>query len=88
MPNVPTYIRRVGSTSLLALDESRAAGVVGQDMGTVGRLVREGGEDKGGAAVAAMTAVRYDDLLSLPHSHLPIEPLNFLTDSCSDISLC
>ena len=35
-----------------------------------------------------MTVKRYDELLSLPHSHSPTEPLNFLIDSGSDISLC
>ena len=35
-----------------------------------------------------MTVQRYDELLSLPHSHSPTEPLNFLIDSGSDISLC
>ena len=35
-----------------------------------------------------MTAERYDKLLSLPHSHSPVEPLNFFIDSGSDISLC
>ena len=35
-----------------------------------------------------MTVERYDELLSLPHSHSPAEPLNFLIDSGSDSSLC
>ena len=47
VPSVPTYVRRSGSTSLLALAEGRAAGVAGQDMGTGGRLVRVDREDRG-----------------------------------------
>ena len=35
-----------------------------------------------------MTVQRYDELLELPHSHSPVQPLNFLIDSGSDISLC
>ena len=35
-----------------------------------------------------MTVQQYEELLSLPHSNSPTEPLNFLIDSGSDISLC
>ena len=35
-----------------------------------------------------MTIQRYDELLELPHSHSPVQPLNFLIDSGSDISMC
>ena len=45
-PSVPTFIWRLGSTSLLALAEGGAAGVAGQDKGTGGRQVRVDGEGK------------------------------------------
>ena len=34
-----------------------------------------------------MTTERYDEPLQLPHTHSPVEPLNSLIDSGSDISL-
>ena len=62
--------------------------MAGPDKGTGSRHDRVDGEAKGGLAVATMIVERYDELLSLPHSHSPTEPLNFLIDSGSDISLC
>ena len=53
--------------------------------GQAGQGVRGG---QGGAAVLAMTAERYDEQLQVPHSHSPVEPLNFLIDTGFDISLC
>ena len=35
-----------------------------------------------------MTTERYDKLLQLPHSHSPVEQLDFFLDSGPDISLC
>ena len=80
------YPPRLGSTLLLALAEGEAAGVAGLDEGTGGRLVRVDRKDRGGAAVAAMAVERYDELLNLPHSHSPVEPLYFFIDggSCHD----
>ena len=72
----------------MALAVGGAAGVAGQDMGTGGQAGQGGRGGQGGAVVAAMTAEQYDELLQLPYSHSPVEPLNFLIDSGSDISLC
>ena len=74
----------------LALDFGRARGGGGGGPGQGnGAQAGEGGRGgQGGPAAAAMTVERYDELLSLPHSHSPTEPLNFFIDSGSDISLC
>ena len=72
----------------LGFGRGRGGGGSGLGQGNGGQVGQGGRGGQKGAAVTAMTAERYDELLQLPLSHSHVEPLNFLIESGSDISLC
>ena len=84
-PNLHPEVRKYLA---LGFGGGRGGGGGGPGQGNRGQVGQGDGEGQGGAAVAAMTIQRYDELLKLPHTHSPVAPLNFFTDSGSDISLC
>ena len=77
-PNLHPEVRKYLA---LGFGLGRGGGGGGPGPGNGGQAGEGGRGGQGGPAVAAMTVQRYDELLSLPHSHSPVEPLNFLIDS-------
>ena len=84
-PNLHPEVRKYLA---LGFGRGRGGGGGGPGQGNGGQAGQGGRGGQGGAAVAAMTIQRYDELLELPHSNSPVQPLNFLIESGSDISLC
>ena len=84
-PNLHLEVRKYFA---LGFGRGRGGGGGGPGQGNGGQAGQGGRGGQEEAVVAAMTTERYDELLQLPHTHSPVEPLSFFIDSGSEISLC
>ena len=84
----PDLHPEVRNSLALGFGRGRVGGGGGPGRANGGQVGQGGRGGQGGPAVAIMTIERYDEQLNLPHSRLLVEPLSFLMDIGSDISLC
>ena len=77
-PNLHPEVRKYLA---LGFGRGRGGGGGGPGQGNGGQASQGGRGGQGGPAFAALTVERYGELLSLPHSDSPTEPLNCLIHS-------